>query len=107
MRLHTHLFKTVFGKTALASAALGGLLFFAGAPTAKAANRDDCERRIARTEYKLDQAIDRHGYYSRQANHWRHERREAYEHCYRNRDRYERRYRDYDRDRYYRDYDRR
>jgi hypothetical protein len=104
MRLHTHLFKsmfgTVFGKTALATAALSGLFFLAGAPSAKAADRDDCRRRIARTEYRLDEAIQRHGYYSRQANHWRHERREAYERCNRDRDRYERRYRDYYRDRY-------
>jgi hypothetical protein len=100
MRVHRHLWKSVFGKTVLPAAALSGLFLFAGAPNAKAANRDDCHRRIARTEYRLDEAIEHHGYYSRQANHWRHERREAYEHCYRGRDRYERRYRDYDRDRY-------
>lgn len=100
MPMHTHLWKTVFGKTALASAALGGLLFFAGTPNAKAADRDDCERRIARTEYRLREAIEDHGYYSRQARHWRHERREAYEHCYRYGDRYYRHYRDYDRDRW-------
>jgi hypothetical protein len=108
MRVHTHLSKTVFGKTALAAAALSGLFLFAGTPHAKAADRrEDCERPIARTEYRLHEAIEDHGYYSRQANHWRHELREAYEHCDRYRDRHERRYRHYNRDRYYRDYDRR
>jgi hypothetical protein len=100
MKLDRPLWKSVFGKTALAAATLTGLLFFAGAPSAKAADRNRCEGRIAHTEYHLREAIEDHGYYSRQANHWRHERREAYEHCYRERDRYERRYRGGDRDRY-------
>lgn len=107
MRLHTHLRKSLFGKAALAAAALGGFLFFAAAPNAQAANRDDCQRRIAKTERKLNDAIEDHGYYSKQAEHWRHERREAYERCngrdyrYRNYDRDDHRYnRDWDRDRY-------
>jgi hypothetical protein len=87
MQLHTHLRKysfvrAVFGKAALATAALGGLLLFAGAPGAQAADRDDCQRRIARTDYRLHEATEDHGYYSRQAEHWRHEWREAYERCY-------------------------
>lgn len=99
MRLHTYLSKSLFGKAALAAAALGGLLFFAGAPGAQAADRDDCQRRIAKIDRKLNDAIEDHGYYSRQAAHWRHERREAYERCYGREYRY--RYdRDWDRDRY-------
>jgi hypothetical protein len=127
MQLHTFLRKasfgkagfSVFGKTALATAALGGLLFFAGPPGAQAASRDDCQRRIAKTEHELGEAIEDHGYNSRQANHWRHERREAYERCYGSngysrddngyyrdeRGNYYYRY-DSDRDRRYRDYDR-
>jgi hypothetical protein len=130
MQLHTYLRKSsfvraMFGKAALAGAALGGLFLFAGVPSAKA---DDCQRRIAKTEHELGEAIEDHGYNSRQANHWREERREAYDRCYgsyrdgrgyyrdrdgyyrdergnyyrynRDDDRYyERRYRDYDRDR--------
>jgi hypothetical protein len=108
----------LFGKAALATAALSGVLFFAGAPGAQAAGRDDCQRRIAKTEHELGEAIEDHGYNSRQANHWREERREAYERCYGNgyyRDQngyyrdepgnYYYRY-DSDRDRRYRDYDR-
>jgi hypothetical protein len=112
MPLHTRLRKSlfgkapslrgIFGKAALATAALSGLLFFTGAPAAQAADRDDCRRRIARAEHRLDEAIEHHGYYSRQADHQRHELREAYERCdgnyrYRYHDRYDR---DWDRDRY-------
>jgi hypothetical protein len=109
--------KSLFGKAALATAALGGFFLLAGAPAAQAANHDDCRRRIAHAEHELGEAIEDHGYDSRQANHWRHERREAYERCYgreyyRDRDGYYRdergnyyRY-DNDRDRYYRDNDR-
>ena len=107
MQVHTHLRKfpfvrAMFGKAALATAALGGLFFFAGTSGAQAADRDDCQRRIARTEHRLHEAIEDHGYYSRQAEHWRHERREAYERCYgreyrNNWDRDRDRDRDYDR----------
>jgi hypothetical protein len=99
MRLHTFLRKSpfgtdmfgkaaftssVFGKTALATAALTGLLFLAAPPGAKAAGGDDCQRLIAKTEHQLGEAIEDHGYNSRQANHWREERREAYQRCYGN-----------------------
>ena len=126
MQLHMHLrkspfVKAMFGKAALATAAFGGFVLFAGAPSARA---DSCQHRIAHAEHELGEAIEDHGYNSRQANHWRHERHEAYEACgyYRERNGYYRdergnyfyrydsdrdRYRDYDRDRRrYRDGDR-
>ena len=102
MRLHTFLRKSlfgkaIFGKAALATAALSGLFLFAGASQAQAADRrDDCDRRIARAEWRLRDAVHDHGYYSRQANHQRHELNEAYERC----DRYRGGYRHDDRDRY-------
>jgi len=100
MQLHKRLTRSL-SKAALASAALAGLLF--AGPSAQAADRRDCERRIARTERHLRDAIEDHGYYSRQANHWRHERREAYQRCRRDAERFEHRYnRDHDRD-WYRD----
>ena len=52
-----------------------GLLLMLGGPlavTASAADRD-CGERIAREQRELDRAIDRHGYYSRQAEHERRE----------------------------------
>jgi hypothetical protein len=101
MRIAKGLGNALFGRAALATAALGGLLFVVGAPAANAADRDNCERRIAKADYKLHEAIEHHGYYSRQAEHWRHERREAYERCERYGYRYhDRDDRDWDRDRY-------
>jgi hypothetical protein len=94
--------KSLLGKAALATAALGGLLLFAGAPGAKANEWEDCNRRVNYTDYRLRQSIDRYGYYSREANHWRHERHEAVERCERYRRGHERRewreHRDWDRD---------
>ncbi len=49
------------------------------------ADSDYCQRRTARADYKLHQAIERHGYNSRQADHWRHELHEARERCWRER----------------------
>jgi hypothetical protein len=80
MQLHTHLIKSVFGKAALAAAALGGFLFFSGAPSAQARDRDDYRRPIIRHEVIVER-----GYYSPRAEYWRHERREAFEHGWRDR----------------------
>jgi hypothetical protein len=70
------------GKVALATAVLGGLLAFAGVPRASAYD-DDCQRRIAKADYKLHEAAAHHGWDSRQADHWRHELHEARERCWR------------------------
>ena len=90
------MFKSLMGKAALATAALGGFLLFAGAQGAQARDRDDCYRRVDYTEYKLRESVDRYGYYSRQANHWRHERHEAIERC--ERLRHDREWREHHRD---------
>ena len=105
MHQHTDLRKSaflrgMFGKATLATAALSGFVLLAGAP---AANADNCRHRIAHAEHELGEAIEDHGYYSRQADHWRHERHEAYEACeergyYRDQNGYYR-----DRNGYYRD----
>ncbi len=87
MQAHTHLLKSLFGKATLAAAALAGFLFFAGTPSAQGHDRDDCRRAIQYNDWRLHEAIEHRGYYSREANHWRHERHEAYERCWRNRDR--------------------
>jgi len=71
--------KSWFGRAALGTAVLGGFLLFASVPNAKAADWDDCNRRVNYTEYRLQESIERHGYYSREASHWRHERHEALE----------------------------
>ncbi len=117
MQVHKHLMKSVFGKTTLAAAVLSGFLFFAGAPSAKANDWDDCNRRAAYAEFRLHQSIAYFGYYSPQAAYWRHERHEAYErleryrrHEWREREWREHEWRehhgDYDDHRHYRDRDR-
>jgi hypothetical protein len=72
---------SILSKTTLAALALGGFLFLAGAPAAKAYDRDDCYRRINYTEWRYREAVAHFGPYSREARHWAHERHEAYEHC--------------------------
>ena len=79
MKLHSLNFRSFFGKAALATAALGGFLLFAGAPSAKANDWDNCNRRATYTDYRYDQAARFYGPYSRQARYWAHERHEAYE----------------------------
>ena len=78
MQLHKHLLKTIFGQAALAAAVLSGFLLFGGAPGAKANGWDDCNRRVAYASWRLHEAIVYFGYYSPQADYWRHERYEAY-----------------------------
>lgn len=67
--------KTVLGTAALAT----GLTFFARTPTAKA---DDCQERIVKADHRLHEAIEHHGFQSKQADHARHELREAREYCW-------------------------
>ena len=69
-------------RAVLTATALCGFVLFSGAPSAKA-DYYDCQRRIAKADYKLHEAAERHGWYSRQAEHWRHELREERERCWR------------------------
>jgi hypothetical protein len=82
MQLHKHLAKSVFGKTLLAAAALGGFLFFGGASSAQAKDwHDRDDRRIVRYDDRRPHEVIVHrGYYSPRAEYLRHERREAFEH---------------------------
>ena len=68
-------------KTTLAFALVGGFALFGSATGARADNRDRCFRDVQNWEYKLDRDINHHGYYSRQANHDRHELGEERESC--------------------------
>jgi len=71
-------FSSIITKTALAAAALGFVLM-CGAPSAKANDWDDLNRRIAYTQLRYHEAVERFGPYSGEAQHWAHERHEAYE----------------------------
>ncbi|HTQ97294.1 MAG TPA: hypothetical protein VMH89_10845 [Candidatus Acidoferrum sp.] len=78
MKLQALLSRSFLSKTALASLALGGFLFFAGAPAAKANPWQDCNRRVAFTNMRYHEAVERFGPYSPAARHWAFERQEAY-----------------------------
>ncbi len=109
MPLYGQLWKSSFGKAALATAALSAFLLLLGAPSAKADQGDSGHRRIAYVEFRLHESIVYFGYYSPQANYWRHERQEAFEQLerYRRREWREHERREHRRDehgrRYYRD----
>ena len=68
------------GKIMLAGAALAGFLL-ADAPRLRA-DDDACQRRIARADHRLHEAIEHHGRESRQADKARHELHEAREYCW-------------------------
>ena len=75
-----HYFSFVSWKSMLGTAVLAtGFLLFTGAPGAKA---EDCQQRIVRADHRLHEAIEHHGPESRQAEHARHELREAREYCW-------------------------
>ena len=82
--------KRFFVRVALATAALAGMLAFAGTPRAFAHDRDDdrCARRIAKADHKLHESIEHHGWNSRQADRARHDLHEARERCWRERHRW-------------------
>jgi hypothetical protein len=89
--------KRVIGRMGLATAALSGLLLFAGVSNAEARDRDDCQRRVNKAEWKFNEAVERHGFNSRQAFERREKVREERARCFREGWREHRR--DWDRDR--------
>ena len=72
--------KLFFGKWALAAVALAGFLAVTGVPRAHA--DDDCQRRIAKADHRIHEALEHHGAQSKQAERARHELREARERCW-------------------------
>jgi len=70
-----------FGRFALATWLIAGFLIFGGTPPQVRAD-DDCQERIARADHRLHEAIEHHGYQSKQAEHARHELHEARERCW-------------------------
>lgn len=75
-----HWNKSLFAR-ALAAVALAAFLMFTAAPLLSASDHD-CQRRIARADHKLDQAVARHGFQSKQAERARHDLREERQHCW-------------------------
>ena len=75
--------KKFLGRTLLVSAAFLGMLAFAGAPRAAAESYDACQHRIFKADHRLHEAVEHHGWQSRQADNARRELREARERCWR------------------------
>ncbi len=80
--------KRFLSRSLFAAAALVSLLAFISTPRAFADDDYRCQRRIAKADHKLHEAIEHHGGYSRQADHARHELREARERCWNERHRW-------------------
>lgn len=69
------------GRMTLAGGALAAFLLFAGAPQLRA-DEHSCQKRIAKADHRLHEAIEHHGYRSEQAEHARHELGEERERCW-------------------------
>ena len=69
-------------RTALATAALAGTLALISAPAVRADNQRDCQRRIARADRRVHQAVQRYGWQSRQADNARYQLRQEREYCW-------------------------
>jgi hypothetical protein len=67
--------------TVFACVLAGGILLLGSATSARAESFDSCRRNVDKWEDHLERDINRHGVYSRQANHDRHELDEARESC--------------------------
>jgi len=80
--------KKFFGRAILVAAAFVGLVAFTGAPSARADEDGGCQRRIAKADHRLHEAVEHHGWDSRQADRARHELREARERCWNERHRW-------------------
>ena len=75
-----HILDSFFRRAAFAAAILAGCVMFLGAPRLRA--NDDCQRRIAKADHKLHEAIEHHGYRSEQAERRRRVLHEVREHCW-------------------------
>jgi hypothetical protein len=56
-----------------------GALLFANPTVVRA---DDCQKRVAKADHNLHEAIEHHGWQSHQAEHWRQELAEARAYCW-------------------------
>lgn len=72
----------MFWRTVLTIAALGGFLLLAGTPRAFADDDGYCHNRVAKADHRLHEAVEHHGWNSKQADHARHDLHEAREECW-------------------------
>ena len=70
------------GRSVVATVAIAVLLTFGAVPSSHADDRAKCQRRIEKSEVKLDKAVRKHGARSRQADTARRELNLEREHCW-------------------------
>ena len=70
-----------FGKLLLTGAALTACFLFTSAPKVRA-DESECQHRLAKADHRLHEAVEHHGWDSKQAEHARHDLREAREYCW-------------------------
>jgi hypothetical protein len=69
------------GKLCLTGVALAAFLFFTSALHVRA-DEAECQHRVVKADHHLHDAVEHHGWDSKQAEHARHELREAREYCW-------------------------
>jgi len=80
MRFPALSLRSVFSKAALATLALGGVLFLTDTPAAKANGRDNCNHRVAYADDRCRAALERFGPRRFAARHWAYKHQLACEH---------------------------
>jgi hypothetical protein len=70
-----------FAKLVLTGAALAAFLLFTSGTRVRA-DESECQHRLAKADHRLHEAVEHHGWDSRQADHARHDLREAREYCW-------------------------
>ena len=81
MQTEHRLRKNGFGQLLLTGMSLAGFLFLVDPPRVLA-NEAECQHRVSKADHRLHEAIEHHGWNSPQAEHARHELREAREYCW-------------------------
>jgi len=79
--MRNHAKKSFWGRRAIALAALASALIFTGAPVVRA-DEAACQRRIAKADHRLHEAVEHHGWESRQAVNARQQLHQAREYCW-------------------------
>jgi hypothetical protein len=79
--MQIHVKKSLGVRTALAAVTLAGALMLIGAPAVRA-DEKACQKRIAKADHRLHEAVERHGWQSRQAVNARQQLHEAREYCW-------------------------
>jgi hypothetical protein len=81
VEMQIHVKRDLWLRTVLAAAGLAGVLALIGAPAVRP-DEGACQRRIAKADHRLHEAVEHHGWQSRQATNARQQLHEAREYCW-------------------------